>query len=311
MSNQYTIAIHGGAGNLLEDRFSQKDKEEYYQVLEDALSKGYSCLEEGSSSLEAVCVSIAILEDSPLFNAGRGSVFSSKGTIEMDASIMDGKDLRAGAVTCLKNVKNPIYAAKEVLESCDHVLLGGEGALSFCKEKKLNMQPDEYFFTEKRWEQLVEARKEGKVFLDHSDSVGTVGAVALDGEGNLAAGTSTGGLTNRVWGRCSDSSQIGSGNYANNRTCAVSCTGTGDDFIRSVLAYDLSSIVEYKNLSLAESSKLVLEKLKNLGGYGGLIALNSKGELCLDYISNGMFRGQKVRKEGCHVGIFSEFIERK
>ena len=306
-----TIVIHGGAGALIEDLYSEKEKEEYYSALEDSLSKGHSCLDEGGSSLEAVCVSIAVLEDSPLFNAGKGSVFSSKGTIEMDASLMSGRDLSAGAVSCLKSVKNPIYAAKEVLENCEHVLLSGEGALFFSKEKKLPIMPDEYFFSEKRWEQLVEARKQGKILLDHSDGVGTVGAVALDKKGNLSAGTSTGGLTNRVWGRCSDSSQIGSGNYANDKTCAVSCTGTGDDFIRSVFAYDLSAMIEYKNLSLEESSKLALDKLKGLGGNGGFILLNNEGRFSLDFISKGMYRGYKNSQESCHVGIFSDLIERK
>ena len=306
-----TIVIHGGAGTLIEDRYSEKEKEEYYSTLEASLSKGYSCLYEGGSSSEAVCVSVAVLEDSPLFNAGKGSVFSSKGTIEMDASLMNGRDLSAGAVSCLKSVKNPIYAAKEVLENCDHVLLTGEGALAFSREKKLPLMPDEYFFSEKRWEQLVEARKQGKVLLDHSDGLGTVGAVALDKNGNLSAGTSTGGLTNRVWGRCSDSGQIGAGNYANNKTCAVSCTGTGDDFIRSVFAYDLSAISEYKNLSLEKSSKLALEKLKKLGGNGGVIVLNNEGEFILDFISKSMYRGYKNNQKSCYVGIFSDLIERK
>jgi beta-aspartyl-peptidase (threonine type) len=311
MSTIPTIIIHGGAGTLIEDRYSEKEKEEYYSTLEDSLSKGYSCLSEGGSSLEAVCVSIAVLEDSPLFNAGKGSVFSSKGTIEMDASLMSGRDLSAGAVSCLKSVKNPIYVAKEVLENCEHVLLSGEGALSFSKEKKLPLMPDEYFFSEKRWEQLVEARKQGKVILDHSDGIGTVGAVALDKNGDISAGTSTGGLTNRVWGRCSDSGQIGAGNYANNKTCAVSCTGTGDDFIRRVFAYDLSAMIEYKEMTLEESSKQALEKLRNIGGNGGVIVLNSKGEFSLDFISAGMFRGYKNSQKSCHVGIFSNLIERE
>ena len=311
MSVQHMIAIHGGAGTILEEKLTDKERAEYYEVLKKSLEVGYSCLDEGGSSIEAVSVSISVLEDSILFNAGRGSVFNAKGLIEMDASIMNGKDLNAGAVSCLKNVKNPIYAAKAVMENCDHVLLCGEGAQVFSKENKLELEPDEYFFSPKRWDQLVSARKKGQITLDHSESIGTVGAVAMDSKGDLAAGTSTGGLTNRVWGRCSDSSLIGSGNYANNKTCAVSCTGTGDTFIRGVSAYDLSALIEYKNLSLNDSSKLVLEKLKDAGGNGGLISISSKGEIVLDHISKGMYRGYKKDKENCHLGIFSEMIEVK
>ncbi|MEC7182567.1 MAG: isoaspartyl peptidase/L-asparaginase [Bdellovibrionota bacterium] len=311
MSVGHMIAIHGGAGTILEEKLDAGQRDEYHAVLKKSLEVGYSCLDGGGSSVEAVSASISVLEDSILFNAGRGSVFNSKGLIEMDASIMNGKGLRAGAVTCLKNVKNPIYAAKAVMEKCDHVLLCAEGAQGFSKENKLDFEPDEYFFSPKRWDQLVSARQKGQVTLDHSESIGTVGAVALDSKGDLAAGTSTGGLTNRVWGRCSDSSLIGSGNYANNKTCAVSCTGTGDTFIRGVSAYDLSALIEYKNLSLDESSKIVLEKLRDAGGNGGLISISAKGEVVLNFISKGMYRGYKKDKENCHLGIFSEMVEVK
>lgn len=311
MSVQHMIAIHGGAGTILEENLTDSERDEYYEVLKKSLETGYNCLEEGGSSTEAVSISISVLEDSILFNAGRGSVFNSKGLIEMDASIMSGKDLSAGAVSCLKNIKNPIYAAKAVMENCDHVLLCAEGAQVFSKENNLDLEPDEYFFSSKRWDQLVSARKKGQITLDHSESIGTVGAVALDSNGDLAAGTSTGGLTNRVWGRCSDSSLIGSGNYANNKTCAVSCTGTGDTFIRGVSAYDLSALIEYKDLSLEDSSRLVLEKLKDAGGNGGLISISAKGEVTLKFISKGMYRGYKKDKEICHLGIFSEMVQLK
>ncbi len=311
MSIQHMIAIHGGAGTILEEKLTNEERDEYYGVLKKSLEVGYSCLDEGGTAIEAVSASISVLEDSILFNAGRGSVFNSKGLIEMDASIMNGKDLSAGAVSCLKNIKNPIYAAKAVMENCDHVLLCAEGAQVFSKENKLDLEPDEYFFSTKRWDQLVAARKKGQITLDHSESIGTVGAVAMDSKGDLAAGTSTGGLTNRVWGRCSDSSLIGSGNYANNKTCAVSCTGTGDTFIKGVSAYDLSALIEYQDLSLEDSSRLVLEKLKNNGGNGGLISISAKGELVLNYISKGMYRGYKKDKESFHMGIFSEMIEVK
>ncbi len=283
------IAIHGGAGLLNPADYSPDKLNSYLRSLDESLKAGYKILEQGGSSVEAVISSVKVMEDCPLFNAGRGGVFAENGIVELDASLMDGKTLKAGAVTCVHKIKNPIVAAAEVMNHSPHILLSGDGAELFAFKRGLETVPNQYFHTNSRLTQLKNSIEKNKIALDHS--YGTVGAVAIDQQGNLAAGTSTGGLTNKYYGRVSDTSIIGAGNYANNNTCAISGTGTGDPFIRSVLAYDFSCLMEYKNYSLEKAGNIVLNKLKAIGGHGGVIAIDKDGNLYMDFNSTGMFRG--------------------
>ena len=293
----YSLALHGGAGTITRASLTEEKEKAYSSALLTALTIGETILKKGGTAMDAVIQTIISLEDCPLFNAGKGSVFTADGLHEMDASIMNGENLEAGAVAGVQLIKNPILLAKEIMEHSDHVLLSGKGAEEFAKQQKLIFETEEYFFDEYRFQQLREAIHEGKIVLDHTSSTenkkfGTVGAVAKDKHGNLAAGTSTGGMTNKKFNRIGDSPIIGSGTYANNATCAISCTGHGEYFIRAVVAYDISCLMEYKGLSLqAACNVVVMDKLVKLGGEGGLIAVDAKGTICLPFNSEGMYRG--------------------
>lgn len=286
------IAIHGGAGTILRSNMTTELQQQYEQGLNDALDAGYSILKRGGNSLDAVEAAVASLEDFPMFNAGRGSVFNNAGRHEMDASIMCGKTLDAGAVSAVSNVKNPVRLAHTIMQRSEHVMLFGAGAEVFAKQHNIEFAPDNYFYNEFRYNQWQEALKEDRVQIDHSDKkFGTVGAVALDKNGNLAAATSTGGMTNKKFGRVGDSPIIGAGTYANNNTCAISCTGHGELFIRSVVAYDISCLMEYKGLSLKEACDVVVhDKLVKIGGEGGLVAIDKHGNIDMPFNSEGMYR---------------------
>jgi beta-aspartyl-peptidase (threonine type) len=281
--------------------------------LQDAIEAGESILKSGGSAFDAVESAIIQLENNPLFNAGKGAVFTNTGTHEMDASIMNGKDLMAGAIAGVQGVKNPISLARAVMEKSEHVLLTGNGAMDFAKKVNAPFENEEYFFVQLRYDQLQQAKQSNSMILDHTEDkiehgekkFGTVGCVALDLQGNLAAGTSTGGMTNKKFGRVGDSSIIGAGTYANNNTCAISCTGHGELFIRSVVAYDISCLMEYKNLSLKEACDIVvMDKLVKIGGEGGLIALDAKGNIVLPFNSDGMYRASKKQNEDIFIGIY-------
>lgn len=301
----FGIVIHGGAGVLSRDKIPGEKEKAYREKLHEALSAGYGILKAGGKSLDAVEAAIRILEDSPLFNAGKGAVFTGEGTNELDASIMDGKTLNAGAAAGVKHIKNPISLARMVMEHSPHVLLSREGAEVFAKKMGLPLVPETYFFTKGRWESLQKAKKKEKEKKKKFGTVGTVGAAALDKAGNLAAGTSTGGMTNKKFGRIGDSPVIGAGTYANNKTCAVSATGHGEYFIRAVAAYDISALMEYKGLSLKEAAYLVvMKKLKEMGGYGGVIAIDNKGNVAAPFNTTGMFRGFVGRDGKMVIKIF-------
>jgi beta-aspartyl-peptidase (threonine type) len=297
-----TLVIHGGAGTISRASMSSEMEQAYTDVLEEALSLGYGILEKGGSSLMAVVETIRILEDSPLFNAGKGAVFTHEGKNELDASIMDGKTLAAGAVAGITTIKNPIKAALAVMTQSPHVMLSGKGAEQFASEKGLQMVDPSYFYTERRYKSLQEALKEeggdsfNKIPSQHHE-YGTVGVLALDRHGNLAAGTSTGGMTNKKYGRIGDSPIIGAGTYADNQSCAVSSTGHGEYFIRSVVAYDIAARIKYAGMSVQEAcEKVIYEELRALGGSGGVIALDRKGNYCMVFNTEGMYRA--VRQQG-------------
>ncbi|HLO53681.1 MAG TPA: isoaspartyl peptidase/L-asparaginase [Saprospiraceae bacterium] len=303
----FSIAIHGGAGTLLRGQMTSEKETAYKNVLQEALDAGYNVLENKGNSLDAVTAAVTILEDSPLFNAGRGSVFTATGSHEMDASIMEGLTLKAGAVSLLKGIKNPILLARDVMEKSEHVFLAGEGARQFALELGYTFEEDDYFYDDLRYQQWQEIKDSDHFQLDHSlkkdTKFGTVGAVACDAFGNLAAATSTGGMTNKKWGRVGDSPMIGAGNYANNATCAVSCTGSGEYFIRGVVAYDVSCLMEYKGLNLAEAAAEVIHhRILKIGGDGGLIAVDKNGNVALPFNTEGMYRG--YRKSNNESGIF-------
>jgi beta-aspartyl-peptidase (threonine type) len=286
------LAIHGGAGTILKSAMTPELELEYRSGLENALRVGWAILEKGGSSLDAVEAAVVSLEDFPLFNAGHGSVFTHEGNVELDAAIMDGHKLKAGAVAFVKNIRNPVKLARLVMEKTEHVLLAGEGANLFAEQIGVPSEPDEYFFTEHRWLQLQEAIAEGRVQLDHAAAkpVGTVGAVACDAKGNLAAATSTGGMTNKKFGRVGDTAIIGAGTYAD-EICSVSCTGHGEFFMLGVTAYDLAARMKYKGLGLADAARETIEHLTAIGGEGGLIAVDALGNVVLPYNSEGMYRG--------------------
>lgn len=305
VNEKYVMVIHGGAGTILKKNMTPEKEVLYKEVLRDALQQGYDLLKSGKSSLDAVEASIHVMEDSPLFNAGKGAVFTHDGKNELDASIMDGKTQSAGAVAGVTTIRNPISAARAVMEKSEHVMMMGKGAEIFAKEAGLELVDPKYFWTQERWEGLQRALKEDstRAVLDHGskssklgiqnidDKFGTVGAVALDLQGNLAAGTSTGGMTNKKYGRVGDAPIIGAGTYANNETVGVSCTGWGEFYIRNVAAYDVSALVEYKGLSLDEASKIVIGKIDKMGGDGGLIALDKNGNVAMPFNTAGMYRG--------------------
>ncbi len=309
----YGIVIHGGAGAIQKEKMTPGKEFSYNEALTNGIAIGNEILKNGGSALEAVEKTVVFLEDCPLFNAGRGSVFSHEGKHEMDAAIMCGKQLSAGAVTNITNIKNPIALAHKVQEDGQYVMLSGRGASEFAKSNKMRFMPDAYFYTEQRFAQVQKAIKSDmNPDLDHNLNVeavnkfGTVGAVALDQKGNLAAATSTGGLTNKKYGRIGDSAIIGAGTYANNETCAISCTGYGEYFMRGVVAYDISCLIEYKNLSLEEACELVINKKQaDLGGRGGLIAIDAKGNIALPYSTEGMYRAWQLKDQEKQIKIWS------
>jgi beta-aspartyl-peptidase (threonine type) len=305
-----SMAIHGGAGTILKSVMTEKKELQYKKALQDALQVGYSILQHGGTALDAVEQTVIFLEDLPLFNAGKGSVFNAAGDHEMDASIMEGRTRKAGAVSCIHSIKNPVSLARKVMEQTEHVLLVGEGAMEFAKHLELPRMEKEYFFNEFRYKQWQKLKDTDNVQLDHTEmkenKFGTVGAVALDAHGDLAAATSTGGMTNKKFGRVGDSSIIGCGNYANNNTCAVSCTGSGEYFIRGVVAYDVSCLMEYQGLSLQDACDEVIHKrLLALGGDGGLIAVDTKGNIAMPFNTEGMYRACRNSEEQWEVSIFS------
>ena len=334
--SKLTLAIHGGAGTILRSLMTPELELEYRSGLEEALKSGWEILKNGGSSLDAVEATVCSLEDFPLFNAGRGSVFTHEGKNEMDAAIMDGRELRAGAVAFVKNVRNPIKLARLVMEKTDHVLLAGAGANQFAVQMGVEMADDAYFFTQHRYDQLIKAREEGVVVLDHtpeeqdllvseampapsanglpssgvvqpeevdgdsagrksktegSKPIGTVGAVACDRAGNIAAATSTGGMTNKKFGRVGDTPIIGSGTYAANATCAVSCTGHGEYFMLGVTAYDVAARMKFGGMDLISAAQASIDYLTSIGGEGGLIAVDALGNVTLPFNSEGMYRG--------------------
>ncbi|WP_204344843.1 isoaspartyl peptidase/L-asparaginase family protein [Psychroserpens algicola] len=306
---KFSIAIHGGAGTLVKGMMTQELEAKYKSDLKAALDQGYAILNEGGTALDAVEVAVKILEDSPLFNAGKGSVFTATESHEMDASIMDGKTLNAGAVSLITGIKNPVSLARDVMEQSDHVFLAGEGAMKFAKELNYTLEDDTYFYDEFRHKQWLEIKDTDQFQLDHStkkdSKFGTVGAVACDQNGNIAAATSTGGMTNKKWGRVGDSPMIGAGNYANNKTCAISCTGSGEFFIRGVVAYDVACLMEHKNMSLHDASEEVINKrILEIGGDGGLIAVDAKGNIAMPFNTEGMYRASKTSEGEEAISIY-------
>ncbi len=303
--DKISIVIHGGAGTILKSKMTPELEKEYNEKLAEALNKGYSILKNGGTSIEAVEATIIIMEDSPLFNAGKGAVFTHEGTNELDASIMDGRTLNAGAVAAVKHIKNPITLAKIVMEKSWHVLLAADGAEKFAQEQGIPLVQSDYFYTERRWKQLQQlidqdSRRDDSLKLENkinppiettNKEHGTVGCVALDKFGNIAAGTSTGGMTNKRFGRIGDSPIIGAGNYANNITCGVSGTGDGEYFIRLNVAKDISNLMEYRNMSVKEAAEAVINKLTKLGGTGGVIAMDKNGNIAMPFNTAGMYRG--------------------
>ncbi len=303
----FTLVIHGGAGNITPSMMTQQQEQEYDEGLKLALDKGYEILAGGGAAMDAVVAAITELENNPIFNAGRGSVFTKKGLHEMDAALMEGKNLMAGAVAGVRNIKNPIKLAREVMLHSGHVFLSGNGASEFALAHGIEQATDDYFFNKMRYDQWVKIRDSDFTQLDHEGDnlkgaaapntdhkFGTVGAVACDSQGNLAAGTSTGGMTNKRFGRIGDSPVVGAGTYANNATCAISCTGHGEYFLRAVVAHDISCLMEYKGLSLKEACDVVVkDKLVKMGGEGGLIAVDAKGNFDFCFNSNGMYRGMR------------------
>lgn len=313
----YTLVIHGGAGNITTAIMDAQMEVDYTNGLRAALDAGSQMLKKGATAIDAVVAAIAEMENNPIFNAGKGSVFTKKGLNEMDAAIMDGSDLSAGAVAGVRNIKNPIRLAREVMLHSGHVFLSNEGATEFALKQGIEMAPDDYFFNKSRYDQWVEIRDTDYTQLDHKGDnlkgaipntghkFGTVGAVALDQYGNIAAGTSTGGMTNKRFNRIGDSPVIGAGTYANNRTCAISCTGHGELFLRAVAAYDVSCLMEYKGLSLQEACAVVVkEKLVKMGGEGGMIAVNSAGDFEFCFNSAGMYRGMRNSEGKEIIGFY-------
>lgn len=313
----YSIAIHGGAGTITKDSLTKELEAAYRDGLQQALDVGFHALQTGKSSIEAIRLSIMALEDNILFNAGKGAVFTNKEEHELDAAIMKGDTLEAGAVTGVKNIKNPILLAEQIMLHSGHVMLGGEGALEFAEQFGIKKEPADYFFSEFRHDQWKELSGSDSYQLDHSTGkpntesknkkYGTVGAVACDQYGNIAAGTSTGGMTNKRFGRIGDSPIIGAGTYANNKTCAISCTGHGEIFMRAVVAYDVSCLMEYKQLSLEEACKeVVMNKLVHMHGEGGLIGMDAHGNEAMIFNSPGMYRGVKNSNGKNYVAIYNE-----
>ncbi|MEO1030687.1 MAG: isoaspartyl peptidase/L-asparaginase [Bacteroidota bacterium] len=333
LTKNYAIAIHGGAGTLVKGMMTPELEKQYKSALKEALDTGYELLKEGASAVDAVEEAVKQLEDSHLFNAGKGSVFTAEGTHEMDAAIMDGKTLNAGAVSLITGIKNPVALARDVMEKSEHVFLAGEGAMQFAKELNYELEEATYFYDEFRHQQWLEIRDTDSFQLDHSKSVtepfnevyiersrnaqdkrapsqkdskfGTVGAVACDKNGHVAAATSTGGMTNKKWGRVGDSPMIGAGNYANNKTCAVSCTGSGEYFIRGVVAYDVAMLMEHKDMGVQDASDEVIHKrILEINGDGGLIAVDKNGTIAMPFNTEGMYRASKSSNGQEEISIY-------
>jgi beta-aspartyl-peptidase (threonine type) len=313
--SKYTLVIHGGAGTILKEDMTPEVEAAYMAGLESGLTAGYAVLQEGGTAINAVKAALVVLEDNMLFNAGRGSVFTKKGVQEMDAAIMDGATLNAGSVASVRNVRNPIELAMEVMKNSNHVFLSGKGAMDYAIKQGIKLEPDEYFFSQFRYDQWKMIRDSDTYSLDHTHQqieelmrdkkFGTVGAVACDQDGNIAAATSTGGMTNKKYGRIGDSPLIGAGTYANNKTCAISCTGHGEPFIRAVAAYDVSCLMEYKGYSLEEAMNIVVhEKLIALEGEGGMIGVDAQGNAAMIFNSAGMYRAMRNSVGMAEVAIY-------
>jgi len=314
----FGFVVHGGAGTIERSRMTPEREKAYREKLSEALLAGFGVLQKGGGCLDAVVAAITLMEDSPLFNAGKGAVFTSAGTNELDASIMDGRTLKAGAVAGLKRVKNPILLARLVMEQSPHVMMTGEGAEVFASQKGVEFVDPKYFHTEERWQQLQRikeaekspqpkrSRVEREASPPSEQKFGTVGAVCLDRAGNLGAGTSTGGMTNKRFGRVGDSPIIGAGTYADNETCAVSCTGDGEYFIRSAVAHDISAMMGYGGRSVEQAAAAALEKVGKIGGTGGLIALDRRGNFSMPFNTSGMYRGWIGPDGRPHVLIYKD-----
>ena len=307
----YKIVVHGGAGTIRRSDLTPELEKAYKDGLSAALEAGYGILENGGTAVEGVLAATRSLEDNILFNAGRGAVFAKDGSQEMDAAVMDGKTRMAGAVSAVRNIRNPVDLAYAIMTKSEHVMLNGKGALEFAKLHGIPTEPDAYFFSQFRYDQWKQMQESGQTALDHNVNVterkfGTVGAVALDRAGNIAAATSTGGMTNKQFGRVGDSPIIGAGTYANDKTCAISCTGHGEPFIRAVTAYDVSCLMEYKGLSLKEAMHIVVhDKLLQLDGEGGMIGVDAKGNAAMIFNSEGMYRGVKGNDGNDQVAIYN------
>jgi L-asparaginase / beta-aspartyl-peptidase len=316
---EFSIIIHGGAGTILKKNMTSEKEAAYKAKLEEAIRVGYNILKDGGTSLDAVQKTINVMEDSPLFNSGKGAVFTNAGTNEHDASIMDGKTLNAGASAGTTTVRNPINLARAIMDNSPHVMLSGKGAETFAEEQDLQIVDPSYFYTERRFKALQrikeKEKKEGNLdnkaaFYDSDikdSKFGTVGCAALDKYGNLAAGTSTGGMTNKRWGRIGDAPIIGAGTYANNNTCAVSSTGWGEYFIRAMVAHDISALMEYKGMSLKDAAKEVIhDKVGGLGGDGGIVAVDKNGNMVAEFNTAGMYRATMNYKGELEVKIYKE-----
>ncbi len=321
LEDKFGIVIHGGAGTILKENMSDSLEAAYTAKLEEAIQTGHKILANGGTSMEAVTATINIMEDSPLFNAGKGAVFTHDGTNELDASVMDGKTLNAGAISGVTTVKNPINLAVAVMDKSEHVMLSAKGAEQFAQEQGLEMVDPKYFYTERRYQSLQKIIEKEETELDHDgdkkisfvdpfikdSKFGTVGCAALDKYGNLAAGTSTGGMTNKRYSRIGDAPIIGSGTYANNATCAVSSTGWGEFFIRAQVAHDISAMMEYKKVSLQEAaSEVIQKKVPALGGDGGIIAIDKDGNVAMEFNTAGMYRAHMNAKGELTVGIYKK-----
>ena len=321
----YTLVIHGGAGTIRKQDMTDEKEVAYRKALDNALEAGYLLLENGGTAVEAVLAATMSLENNILFNAGKGSVFAKDGSQEMDASIMDGKNLMAGAVSAVKNIRNPVELAYTIMTKSPHVMMTGQGAADFARLNGIKTEPDEYFFSQFRYDQWKQMQGSAEAVLDHNIVVkdkssvvppeggtteenkkfGTVGAAALDVHGNIAAATSTGGMTNKQFGRVGDSPIIGAGTYANNKTCAISCTGHGEPFIRAVTAYDVSCLMEYKGLSLEEAMNMVVhDKLMKIDGEGGMIGVAANGNVAMVFNSEGMYRGVRTSDGRNEIAIY-------
>jgi len=315
----FTIVIHGGAGTILKKNMTPEKEAAYKAVLKEAIETGHTILKNGGTSIDAITKTINVMEDSPLFNAGKGAVFTNEGTNELDASIMDGKTLNAGASAGTTTVKNPIDLAHAIMDNSPHVMLSGKGADIFAKEQGLEIVDPSYFYTEGRFKALERIRESEKIELNHNEKTafydsdikdskfGTVGCVALDQYGNLGAGTSTGGMTNKRWGRVGDVPIIGAGTYANNATCAVSSTGWGEYFIRATVAHDISALMEYKGMSLKDAAyEVIHNKVGKLGGNGGIVAIDKNGNMVFEFNTEGMYRASMNEKGELVVEIYNK-----